>query len=215
MKKLFVWDLHGVLEKGQEDVVLEISNRILKQFNYSERFTKDIVNKMYGKFWHAYFAHLLPHESPERHLELQEACFELETNNPDIIFKYMQANDDAHFVLGKIFNYHSQILISNTNIEALPIFIESIMGEKYFSDKNAFAVDSRDFDDKNKETILKDFLKNKEFDDIIIIGDSPGDMELKNVAGGKTYLYSHPGKPFRKCEADYKIRDLRLVLREL
>ena len=37
-------------------------------------------------------------------------------------------------------------------------------------------------------------------------------MALAEVAGGARYYYMHEGRPFKDCEADFKIRDLRLVL---
>jgi hypothetical protein len=40
-------------------------------------------------------------------------------------------------------------------------------------------------------------------------------MELKDVAGGISYLYSHPERKFRDTNSDYKINDLREVLKEI
>ena len=44
-------------------------------------------------------------------------------------------------------------------------------------------------------------------------GVSAGDLIA--VDNAATYLYAHPGMPHRECEAAYKIRDLREVLREI
>ena len=46
--KLFVWDLHGVLEKGNEIALLEISNIILKKFGYLEKFSIEDCIKLNG-----------------------------------------------------------------------------------------------------------------------------------------------------------------------
>lgn len=43
--KLFVWDFHGTLEKGNENAVLEITNRILKALVY-ERLMSEEENLM-------------------------------------------------------------------------------------------------------------------------------------------------------------------------
>jgi hypothetical protein len=37
--KLFVWDFHGVLEKGNDGAVVEITNIALQRFGYSRRMT--------------------------------------------------------------------------------------------------------------------------------------------------------------------------------
>ncbi len=76
MKKLFVWDLHGVLERGNDSAVVEITNTILKQFGYSQTLRSQDSLSLSGKRWHEYFASLLPHQAPEEHLKLQDACFQ-------------------------------------------------------------------------------------------------------------------------------------------
>ena len=56
-----------------------------------------------------------------------------------------------------------------------------------------------------------------QFERVVIIGDSPGDIELSEVMGLEnttTYLYSHPGKNFREGKADFYINDLRELLKE-
>lgn len=214
MKKIFVWDFHGVLEKGNEKAVLEISDSILKNYGYKERFTEEDMDKLYGLKWWEYFKYLLPYESHERHLELQKACFNYQTF--EIIARYTLPNDYAHHVLEEIVKAgHYQILISNTNPESLKLFIKAVNMEKYFSEGNSFAVDLHTSNDKTKNDVLKNFIKEKRFDKIIIIGDSPMDMKLKDVIGGKTYLYSHKERKFRECKADVYINDLREILKEL
>lgn len=113
--KLFVWDFHGVLEKGNEGAVLEISNKILGDFRYKERFR------------------------------------------------------DTHKV--KVI--------------------------------------------RTKGDVLRGFLDGKSFDDIVVIGDRPEDVAMENISGGVSYLYAHPGRDFHQAEADFWIRDLREVLREV
>lgn len=215
MKKLFIWDFHGCLEKGNEKAVLEISNRALKHFGHKERFTEKEMDKLYGLKWWEYFEYILSNESHEKHLELQKACFNFQ-NASDIVAKYISPNNHAHFVLEEIKKAgHYQILISNTNPESLGLFIKSVKMEEYFSEENSFAVDLHTKTDKTKNDVLEDFIKEKGFDEIIIIGDSQADMELKDVIGGKTYLYSHKEREFRECESDDKINDLREILKEV
>lgn len=68
---------------------------------------------------------------------------------------------------------------------------------------------------KTKSEALNEYLNDKTFDDIVIIGDSIGDIALKNVAGGTTYYYIHPNRKAGNVEADYVINDLREILREI
>lgn len=53
--KLFVWDFHGVLEQGNEDAVLVISNQILHNFGYTEQFTPAQNRQLYGRKWYEYY----------------------------------------------------------------------------------------------------------------------------------------------------------------
>lgn len=213
--KLFVWDFHGVLEKGTEGAVLEISNEILKQFGYSCRFTKGDIDKLYGLKWFEYFERLLPQESHERHLALQKCCFELSNANPEVITKHIQPNDHVYEVLDRIAQKHCQVLISNTTRESFRIFLDFVQITSYFPEDHVFAVNAHQQHTRTKKAVLREFLKEKEFDDIIVISDSSSDKNLVSVAGGTFYLYSHPGRPFEDCDADYKIRDLRELLREI
>ena len=59
-------------------------------------------------------------------------------------------------------------------------------------------------------------MNGKNFEKIVVVGDSPDDIELASVAKNSvSYLYAHPWKKFRGDKADYKINDLREVLKEL
>jgi len=60
--KLFIWDLHGTLEQGNERAAIDMSNQILERFGYRERFSDEDVFKLYGLKWFQYFEYLLPHE---------------------------------------------------------------------------------------------------------------------------------------------------------
>ncbi len=214
--KLFVWDFHGVLEKDNEFAVLEVSNIILEKFGYTVRFSKEDNQKLYGVKWYEYFEYLLPEENHKKHLALQQACIDLESEKPHIVDNNIKANDHVHEVLEKIGTKYDQILISNMSDVALLRFMKVINVTQYFSDGKAFAANSY-IGNKvyTKNEILEKYLKDKKFDKLIIIGDTPRDMELKKVVGGVTYLYNHPNLNFKNCKADYKINDLREILREM
>ena len=112
--KLVVWDFNGVLEMGSEKAVFEITNHALAEFGYSERFTKEACDALYGKKWHAYFKELLPDLSHEKCLELQSFCFSYSSQNPQITERYIKPHPEAQEVLKTISSRgHKQILISN------------------------------------------------------------------------------------------------------
>lgn len=214
--KLFVWDFHGVLEKDNEHAVIDISNNVLQKLGYRERITKEDNLKLYGKKWYEYFEYLLPNESHEKHLKIQQACITYEEANPNIVGNNIKPNDYAIVVLGKVQKSpHDQILISNMSDVALEMFMKSINITKYFPQK-AFACNTRSGNKVyTKHERLREYLDKKGFDEIIIIGDTPNDISLKEVAGGTTYLYTHPYLKFKDCKPDYKINDLREILREV
>jgi phosphoglycolate phosphatase-like HAD superfamily hydrolase len=214
--KLFVWDFHGVLEKGTEDAVLEISNVILAQSGYSQRFTEENSRPLYGKKWFEYFSALLPDEPLDRHMALQQSCIDYERSYPEIVQRFIQPNDHSHSILERISREHDQIVISNTQPASLSFFLETVQMTAYFPDGKAIGINSPHPEKvRSKQGTLQQYLRGKRFDRIITIGDSPDDVRLVSVAGGVSYLYAHPGQSFRDCSADYKINDLRTILQEI
>ena len=218
--KLFVWDFHGVLEKDNDKAVLAISNQTLREFGYKEKLTEKECRKLSGLKWFQYFEYLLPAISHKSHIQLQERCFEISNQKPEIVAKYIQVNDYAEFVLETIKGKHQLALISNTKPASLQMYLKVTNLKKYFSESYTIAVDA------HKKEICKtkkDFLTNilsqskDDFEKVVIVGDSPSDMQLtKDISIPTiTYLYSHPGRKFRECESDYKINDLREVLKEV
>lgn len=217
--KLFVWDFHGVLEKDNEKAVVEITNIVLSQFGYEERLSLDDCHRFYGLRWFQYFEQLLPNKEHEEHLRLTRSCVERENNSQHkIIKKHIKANDYVFEILEKIRKAgHINILISNTDHKSLKMFLADIGLEKYFNKDNTFAADNHlGRKQRNKTQIFKKYLQGKDFEKIIIVGDSPDDIELASVGENSvSYLYAHSWKKFRGEKADYKINDLREVLKEL
>jgi phosphoglycolate phosphatase-like HAD superfamily hydrolase len=216
--KLFVWDLHGTLEEGNENAVVELSNLILEKYHYSERFDSDLGKKLYGLRWYEYFEHLIPNESHERHLELQAASFDL-SNSPEgtrIIASYIKPSRNAIKVLEAIETKHHQIVLSNTVPESLPMFLRALGMLQFFKDKRALAVNQHVREAKRtKIDALSEYLEGKDFEEIVVIGDSESDMTLAEAFEAKAYLYAHTKKPFRSKKGSYKINDLADVLIEV
>jgi phosphoglycolate phosphatase-like HAD superfamily hydrolase len=193
---------------------LQMSNLILEQKGYQERFTEAQCRELYGKKWREYFEALLPYESSERHSELQEACFSFSMAHPEIIIKYIRPVDHSHEVLEAVGRKHDQILISHTKPTSLPVFMEAVGITRFFSKGKAFATDAHSKYGTKFEA-FEGYQRSKKFDEIIVVGDSANDVLLGKKIGAKTFLYSHPGQPFKPCEPDHRINDLREVLREV
>lgn len=210
--KLFVWDFHGTLERGNELAVLETSNTILERHGYEERFTETQCMALYGRKWHEYFSKLLPDEPAEKHLLLQEDCFQFSVEHPEIIAKYIKPTEHAIEVLRRIREKHDQILISNTKPASLTIFMESIGVTPFFPKGKAFATDAHS-QDNTKQEILKRYLENNAREEVVAIGDSSSDVDLGHRFGATTVLYTHPGRTPKPCSPHYHINSLEGLLR--
>lgn len=216
--KLFVWDLHGVLEKGNDGAVLEITNQALALHGHKRKMSVEESLHLSGLRWHEYFAFLLPDVDPQEHLKLQTTCFAISENQPEIVCRHMSLNDHADQVLEAIHHSeHLQILISNTLPKSLDLFINILGIEKYFPLSQRFGVDTHHQKKLTKKDYLAQFIKDKSFPrGIISIGDSPSDMALVEPhVHGIGYLYTHPNREHRTAQCHHKIHDLRLVLQEI
>lgn len=216
--KLFVWDLHGTLEQGNEYAVVELSNLVLASHGYSKRFDSEIGRQLYGLKWYQYFENLLPEEGHAVHLKLQSSAFDLSNSatGERIILKHMQPSRNSHTVLTEIARRHAQIVISNTHTASLPLYIKRLNMQAYFGQANSLAVFSHTRSASGSKTSsLARYLKGNKFDELIVIGDSTGDMELAETFKATSYLYAHEGLEFRSDKGMYKINDLKLVLNEL
>jgi phosphoglycolate phosphatase-like HAD superfamily hydrolase len=215
MAKLFVWDFHGVLEEGNENAVVEISNIVLEAFGHHQRLNADHCRQLNGRHWYEYFEHILPEEPRERHLEIQTACAAYSQEHQDIIAKHIKPNRHARHVLSSIRDAgHSQVVISNT--QSIDIFLSLTGLQDFFLE--GYALQARPDTPgcyPSKQDALRTFMSGKSFGRMVGVGDSPADVLFVKEQGGATYLYAHPGIPFRECEADYKINDLREILKEI
>jgi phosphoglycolate phosphatase-like HAD superfamily hydrolase len=218
LQKLFVWDFHGVLEKGNDDAVVAITNLALQQHGHARRLLEEESKMLSGKFWHEYFAYLLPACDAEEWHRLQNTCLLISQNQPKIIASHISLNDHAKTVLERIKEeHHEQILLSNTSPNALSMFVKIVGIESYFPPLHRFGIDAHTQAWKTKKECLETYLLGKEFPGgLVSIGDSPADVALvANYPNGIGYLYTHPGRKHRQENFPRKIHDLRAVLQEL
>lgn len=132
-----------VLEKGNDDVVCEISNLALKQAHYCRQMTLQEGEFLSRRRWHEYFAYLLPEIDQEECMRLQSMCVDISIHHPEIIAKHIQLNDHAHQVLQAIEQGgFTQILISNSQPKSLDLFIQIVGIERYFPSFHRFRVDT-------------------------------------------------------------------------
>ncbi len=215
--KLVVWDLHGTLEEGSDRAVVDLSNVVLERYGYAERFSYADSGHLSGRKWHEYFQWRLGAGDHERDLALQDACFTLSAENTEFQRRYVRPTPHAPLVLEAVRSAHQQLLISNARPETLRLFIGFLGYGTFFTAGNAFAAGGQaSRSPRSKADILAGFLRTAgNYEELLIIGDSPDDMRLRDVAGGITYLFAHPGTEFSDCEADFRIRDLRAILDRL
>lgn len=215
--KLFVWDLHGTLEQGNEDAAIEISNLALKHHGYPQRFKPEDSRILYGLKWYQYFEWLLPDEPYETHVALQGTSFELSDAHPEIIARCMRPAAHAHEVLAAIQDSpHKQILISNTKPTSIPVYLKALEMGHFFQDGGAYSVNAHAKEAKrSKEDVLAEHLQARTFDEVVVIGDSNTDLKLAQACKAIAYIYAHPGYDFRVDGGDYRINDLRKVLQQL
>jgi phosphoglycolate phosphatase-like HAD superfamily hydrolase len=215
--KLFIWDFHGTLEFGTERAVIDISNQVLQDFGYTQRFSAEDVERLYGLRWGQYFEDLLPSERVDKHRQLEVACFEMSRDNFDLVRKYIQPSFYAHEVLQAIAeSSHEQVVISNTQPQSLPRFLEAVDMQRYFLEGYAFATGNHlDRLGESKEDVVRRLRGERTFEEVVAIGDSAQDVGLARLFGGRSYLYAHPWRDFKDAEADFNIKDLREILREI
>lgn len=149
--KLFVWDFHGVLEKNNDLAVLDISNSVLAQEGYEERFSLEDNAAYYGLKWYEYFERLLPGLSNAEHMALQSACFTYAEGNLDVLAKHIRPSDHAIEVLKLIHGAgHDQILLSNTRPHDLLWFVKTVGLQNYLPDSKVFGVNAHEKHGKKK-----------------------------------------------------------------
>lgn len=215
--KLFIWDFHGVLEKDNEKAVIDISNTILANAGYKERFTEADNERFYGLKWYEYFEKLLPELSNEECLKLQADCFKYAENNLEILAKHIKPNDYAVEVLTKIAKSgNQQIVISNSRQNDLMWFLNTVKVKKFFNDEHIVGVNAHQLHETKSDALTMFLKEHSGFKKLIVIGDSEDDLRLGKEVDAITYYYKHPHREHESTKnADFVIKDLRQVLAEL
>jgi len=209
MKSLFIFDLHGTLAKDNEHAVLESSNASLAKHGRKERFTIKDMLRLQGKPWADYFRELCPDAGEEK---IASMVTYAETFDDYVIPKYVKPMDYAVETLKEIKNRGGTILvISNTTTEALSVYFKWLGMTHLIDDKIGITDGEKNiakFDvAENKGKKMQDYIKNRKFNKIFMIGDTEDDIKAGKIIGAETFYYNSQNQT---CDlADYTINNLR------
>lgn len=217
--KLFAWDFHGTLEQGTEIGFAHLLSDLAKSINYPIKVELEEVRKLYGISILDYLKHYFPKLSNEELVKLREKIRTIQ--NIKHIARFIKPAPYAELVLGKIKKAgHKNIIVSTSSQKHIGRFLKVVKLHKYIDE--VFGIDRHSLDgefniaeEKSKAIIAYAEKFNIDKPRITVIGDREGDVNAGLMIGAKTYQYINPDFPKIKTNADYKIRDLRKILKEI
>src|SRR3990167_9397503 len=217
--KLFAWDFHGTLEQGTEIGFAEILRKLARENNYKTTIRLAEVRKLFGISILDYLKHFFPKLSDKEIYALRTQI--KDRQNRKHIEKYVKPAPFAHDVLENIKSVgHKNIVVSTSSRPHIIRFLEIVDMMKYFD--GIFGTDRHALDKhfdivKEKTKVIKSFAKKHKIPNknIIVIGDREGEIEAGILLGAKTYQYIQPEILHIVTRAQFKIYDLREVLREI
>jgi phosphoglycolate phosphatase-like HAD superfamily hydrolase len=212
MGNLFVWDFHGVLEKDNEYAVQEVVNRVLLEFNINKKSTVEECRAMYGRKWADYFKFYAPNANEDTIHKMVVKATEISIGER-IATKYIKPTEHAHDVLKQIADKgHTNLIMSNSSDISLNYFLEAVNMQNAFHHKFGADIHRKDkYSKDTKSEFLKEFLKDKSFDKIILIDDMEQAIEMGLRFNAITFRF-HRNSVKPKSKAHYVIDDLREVL---
>jgi len=221
MKKLFIWDFHGTLEKDNIYAVKAIIDRTLKAFNINREISLNETIKNYGLSWIDYFHFVYPQGNIKVWRQMKEKAEEIQKEQ-HLVEKYIKPADKAKEVLEKIQkNGHKNIILSNSAPQWIKRFVKMVKLEKYVDEifglnLHNLSRKGKDISDKKYEALQK-YINNNKFDKLIKIGDRDSDIKAGKMLGATTYYIKNKFNQDNKLEIkpDYTISDLREVLKEV
>lgn len=217
--KLFAWDFHGTLEEGVEVGFFEILKQLRKEYKSSVKITLSAVRRKYGVSVADYLRHFFPECNISQIKAMMKRVAEVQ--NQKHLKKYVRPAPSATKVLSKIKAAgFENIVLSNSHPKHIEPLIK-IVGMKNLISR-VYAID-RHYSSKKqnpveeKTRILRRIIKEKNLKrgQLIAVGDKSTDINAGILAGAITYQYLRKGFPVDKTRADYKITDLREILREI
>lgn len=218
-RNLFVWDFHGVLEKDNVYAVKELTNLILKDFKVNRRINIKEARDWYGLSLFDYFKLATPEGNQQLWVEMTKKALSLQQQGWEIVRNHIKKRDFSEDVLREIRDKgHQNIVLSNSRPESIQMFTDLLDMTQYFDD--IIGVDNhrtnREIHDIKTEA-LANFLKGREYNKVIAIGDRESDIRAGKNCGAITYFFFdvESSKRAENTNADYMISDLREVLKEV
>jgi len=224
---LIVHDFHGVHERNNEYAATEITNHVLKENGYAAELTVEQCRVLYGRKWIDIIRVITPGASSELHEKIAQECVAYSLSHPEVTERHIKPNPQSNNVISAIRARpgYDQIILSNTQPEAMRWFLGLVGLNEFFEDDRILAVDTG-LVSSTKASVLSDYLeRNKGIKGVVIVDDMPEGIEVANTLVGKvrlaTYLYRNPGFPeARKVQLHpsirhYNIDNLVYILREL
>jgi len=218
--KLFVWDFHGTLEKGNVKALYIIINRIADENKLDRRITFEETIQLYGLSWVDYFQYLKPGVSIEECEAMKQRAFAIQEEE-HIVEHYIKPMDYAQDVLAQIAHAgHRNIIMSNSRKDQIQWFVQLVGLKEHITEYIGLDSHSEPREHteikKLKAEALQQYVSSGAYDRIIKIGDRQSDIEAGAVVGATTYLYRNEFNINEKMtvRADYEITNLRKVLRE-
>ena len=217
--KLFAWDFHGTLEQGTEVGFAEMLRKLARENNYKTTIKLAQVRKLFGISILDYLRHFFPKLSDKEIYELRTQI--RDRQNRKHIEKYIKPAPYAHEVLRKIKEAgHKNIVVSTSSKPHILRFLDVVDVAKYLD--GIFGTDRHALDKhfdivKEKTKVINSFAKKHKIPakNIIVIGDREGEIEAGILLSAKTYQYIQPEIPNIVTRAQFKIYDLREILREI
>ncbi len=221
-KILFVWDFHGVLEKGNEYAVQEFCNLVFKELGYNRRLNIEETRNWYGLSWFDYFKLSTPDANEEVWNKMVDKVLSFQKKGWGIVQKHLQPRDFAKEVLSEIqTSGHENILLSNTRPEHIQSFTDMVGVTDFFNKIIGIDTDNNSQVGKGyvniKSQVLSKYLDNKTFQKIVVIGDRDVDIKAGVDNNAITYLFQSPDFTIKQIDTspNYKISNLKDVLQEL
>ena len=217
--KLFAWDFHGTLEEGVEVGFFEILKQLKNEYETEVKITLSEVRKKYGISVADYLRYFFPNANLT---QIKAMMMKVATiQNQEHLKKFVKPAPYAVDVLEKIKSAgFENIVLSNSHpkhIEPLIMLVgmKNLISQVYAVDRHYSH--KKQNPTKEKAKILKKIIgkKNLKKGQLVAIGDKAADVNAGIEVGAVTYQYLRKGFLNDKTKADFKIYDLREILREI
>jgi len=209
---LYVFDFHGTLAKGNEHAVVESTNLSLEKHGRKERLTVEDALRWQGRPWANYFRELCPDVDEK---EMADMVSYAKTFDDYVIPKHTLPMKHALEVLEQIKRNRDKILvISSTTPDVLDLYLECVGMSGLIDDRLGITEYEEKCGELNvgelKAKKLREYIKDKNFNRIRLVGDTGDDIKAGKLIGAITFYYNPDSKTHDA--ADYSILDLRQLL---